>query len=54
MVETAPVELTPPVPKLPVASDKPVANLVLDEVVTLATLIVALVAVALEFHVNGG
>lgn len=40
--------------KLPVESDKPVANLVLDDVVTLTTPIVALVAVALECQVKGG
>jgi hypothetical protein len=52
--ERTPVEFIPPAVALPVESDKPVAKIEVDEVVALIILVVAFVAVALLFHVNGG
>jgi hypothetical protein len=49
-----PVEFKPPAVALPAESDKPVAKIEVDEVVELVMLVVAFVAVALLFHVNGG
>jgi hypothetical protein len=52
--EMTPVEFMPLAVTLPVESDKPVAKIEVDEVVTLVRLVVTFVAVALLFHVNGG
>jgi hypothetical protein len=49
-----PVEFKPPAVALPAESDNPVGKIEVDEVVTLVILVVAFVAVALLFHVNGG
>ena len=48
------VALESPVVKLEVEFDSPVAKIEVDDVVALATLAVALVAVALLNHVRGG
>jgi hypothetical protein len=46
--------LEPPVVKLEVEFERPVAKIEVDEVVALATLAVEFVAVALLYHVKGG
>jgi hypothetical protein len=46
--------LEPPVVKLEVEFERPVAKIEADEVVALATLAVEFVAVALLYHVKGG
>lgn len=52
--EVISVKLEPPVVKLEVEFESPVAKIEADDVVAFATLAVAFVAVALLYHVKGG